>query len=78
MSLGKYFSQNELRIVCILILIDKDVFEFILIVFANRAILLEKMHGLHNDIIEVNRIVLGKALLIELIDLANITGTGIS
>ena len=53
---GQNDCQLQLCLVCILILIDADVAEFLLIVFPDVVARAEQAHCLHDDVIKVHRV----------------------
>ena len=74
----KELSQNELRIVCVLILVYQNVSELILINFTNLAVVCKKLNRLHNNVVKVNGIIFLHLLLVELINCIDVTASGIA
>ena len=64
---GEQADQPVLRVVGILILVDQYVFEPILVVVEYVLVLLKKFHRLADQIVEVERVVLHKLALIQLV-----------
>ena len=64
--LRERMHETELDIVRILVLVDHDVAEALLIVLKHLRLRVKQLHGLQQEIIEVERLVLVQLLLIEL------------
>ena len=64
LATDKKANQLELSCIGILILVNHDVFEFVIIICTNIPIQTEKLYSLHDKIIEIKSIVLTKTSLI--------------
>src|SRR5699024_9337002 len=65
-------DEEILGMVCILVLIYMDILKPALIIFQHFRYPLEQMDGLHNQIIEIKRLITDKHFLISHIDLPNL------
>ena len=72
MSAAQKRRQRELRVVGVLKLVDRDVAEFILIVFPHVLVVAKQEHRLHNDIVKVKRVRILQMSLISLVDLGDL------
>src|SRR3712207_1760815 len=60
--------------VSVLVLVDVYVLEAALVTFANLREDFEQGDGLHDQVVEIHRIVLVEALLVEVVDLGDVLG----
>ena len=69
LCLCEHLDELVLSLVRVLVLVDHDVLEAPLILEEDRFILLKKLHGLEQQIVEVHGVVLAQSLVVQIVDL---------